>query len=81
MIQKFAEIHRISVHVLFGAVKVLSFYGDHAFFVSDPHPMSTIAKMKLTKPKLRPDVTLMVVPKSANTPASEWLPMVRKRIL
>ncbi len=46
MILKFAEIHSMSVHVLFGSMKVLSFTpenaatsvclhvaGDHAFFV------------------------------------------------
>ena len=88
MIQKFAEVHTMSVHVLFGSMKVLSFtpenavtgvcmhvHGDHAFFVNDPHTKSVIAKIKLTKPEFRPDVVLKVLPKNpdADTSASEWL--------
>ncbi len=42
------------------------------FFVNDPHTKSTIAKMKVTKPEFRPDVVLKVVPKNADTPASDW---------
>ena len=89
MIQKFAEVHTMSVHVLFGSMKVLSFtpenavtsvcmhvHGDHAFFVNDPHTKGVIAKMKLTKPEFRPDVVLKVPPKNpdADISASEWLP-------
>ncbi len=68
MIVKFAEVHIMSVHVLFGSMKVLSFtpenavtsvclhvHGDHAFFVNDPHTKSTIAKMKVTQPQMQPD--------------------------
>ena len=87
MIQRFAEEHRLSVHSLFGKSKVLSFtpedavgslclhvYGDHAFFVDDPQTKSTIAKLKVTKPQLRPDTVLTLVPKNADPPASEWRP-------
>ena len=67
MIHKFAQVHRLSVHVLFGNSKVLSFtpedvvtsiclqvHGDHAFFISDPHTKSVIAKMRVTEPRCAP---------------------------
>jgi hypothetical protein len=73
------------VHVLFGSMKVLSFTpqnavtsvclhvaGDRAFFVNDPHTKSTIAKMKVTQPKMQPDTVLMVISKNSTPPASEW---------
>ena len=85
MILKFAEVHSMSVHVLFGSMKVLSFTpedavtsvclhvaGDHAFFVDDPHTKSTIAKMKVTQPQMQPVAVLMVIPKNSTPPASEW---------
>ena len=75
----------MSVHVLFGHMKVLSFtpensvtsvclhvHGDHAFFVSDPHTKSTIAKMKLTKPQMQPDTVLTMLQKNSTPPADEW---------
>ena len=85
MIQKFAEVHTISMHALFGSMRVFGFtpenavtsvcmhvHGDHAFFVNDPHTKSVIAKMKLAKPEFRPDVVLKVPPKNpdADTSAS-----------
>ncbi len=85
MILKFAEVHSMSVHVLFGSTKVLSFTpenavtsvclhvaGDHAFFVNDPHTKSTIAKMKVSQPQMKPDTVLTMISKNSAPPASEW---------
>ena len=84
MILKFAQDQCISVHVVFGNCKVLSFTpenaitsvclrvaGDHAFFVSDPQTKSTIAKMKVTQPQIRPDTVLVVIPPWHQGPAGK----------
>ena len=73
------------VHVLCGSMEVLRITpenavtsvclhvaGDHAFFVSDPHTKSTMAKMKVTQPHVQPDTVLTVLQKNPTAPASEW---------
>jgi len=86
MIEAFGREHSLAVHVLWGETKVASYvpaeprvtslclyvYGDHAFFASDPHTKSTIAKMKTSKPQVRPDIVLAVQAKSDAPPAKEW---------
>ncbi len=74
----------IAVHVLWGETKVLSYtpeapatglylhiHGDHVF-VSDQQTKATIARMKTTKPGLRPDMVPKVLRKNGAPPASEW---------
>ena len=85
MILAFSRRLCISVHVLWGETKILSYtpeapatglylhiHGDHAFFVSDQQTKATIARMRTTKPALRPDVVPKVISKSDAPPASEW---------
>ena len=87
MILKFAESHRLSVHVLWGeTTKITSYtladastsvclyvWGDHAFFVSDPHTKAEIARVKAVRPQLRPSVVSKVIVKREDPPTSEWL--------
>ena len=77
----------IAVHVVWQRAKVSSFvpetaksslalyvHGCHAFFVGDPKTKEVIAKMKTTRPHVRPDVVTRVVPKEKTLvpPAVEW---------
>ena len=86
MIQKFAESHRLSVHVMWGATKITSYtpadastsiclyvWGDHAFMVDDPNTKPMIAQSKSVKPQPRPSVVSRVIVKCEDPPASEWL--------
>ncbi len=85
VIMRFAEIHHMAERMLWGDMKIASFApadaatsvrlsvrGDHAFFVSGPQTKGVIAKMKTTKPRLRPSVVLRVLMKNADPPAAEW---------
>ena len=86
IIVKFAECHRLSVHVLWGQTKITSYtlldastsvclyvWGDHAFMVDDPHTKSATAQSKLIEPRLRPSTVTKVIVKCEDPPASEWL--------
>ena len=77
MILAFSRRICISAHDLWGENKVLSYtpeapatglylhiHGDHVFFVSDQQTKATIARMRTTKPALRPDVVPKVISKS-----------------
>ena len=87
MVQAFCNVHKVSVHVLWGELKVSSFtpseavsslclyvWGDHAFFVDDRNTKAAIAQMKTSKPVLRPEVVLKTIGKNEDPPTSEWLP-------
>ena len=87
MVQAFCNVHKVSVHVLWGELKVSSFtpsdsvsslclyvWGDHAFFVDDRNTKAAIAQMKTSKPSLRPEVVLKTISKNEDPPTSEWLP-------
>jgi hypothetical protein len=83
MILVFSRMLCISVHILWGETKVLSHTHEASatvcsctftgiMFFSDPHTKATIAKMKNTKPGLRPDEVPKVLHKNGAPPAAEW---------
>ncbi len=82
----FVEVHRLSVHVLWGETKVTSHtaedsvpslrlyvHGDHAYYDDDPNSKSVIAKTHAAvKPHTRSEVVLKVIAKKEAPPFSEW---------
>jgi hypothetical protein len=86
MVHAFAVRRGLPVHVLWNKNKILSYrpetasgsslclyvFGEHAFFVSDPHTKSVLAKMKTSRPEPKPDTVLAVLHKSDIPPTSEW---------
>lgn len=86
MVHAFAVRHSLPVHILWNKNKILSYrpqtadgsslclyvFGDHAFFISDPHTKSVLARMKTSKPEPSPEAVLAILHKSDVPPASEW---------
>jgi hypothetical protein len=86
MVHSFAVRRGLPVHVLWNRNKILSYrpetacgsslclyvFGEHAFFVSDPHTKSVLAKMKTSRPEPRPESVLAVLHKSDIPPTSGW---------
>ena len=87
MVHAFAVCRNVPVHIVHGEqTKILSYnpetasgsslclhvFGDHAFFVSDPHTKSVLAKLKTRKREPAPDAVLAVIHRSVAPPSSEW---------
>lgn len=86
MIQSFAARRSLPVHILWDKTKILSYrpdnasggglclyvFGDHAFFVDDPHTKSVLAKMKSRKREPAPEAVLAVLCKNETPPSKEW---------
>ena len=86
MVLHLAKRKRLALHVVWGDnTKILCYspankvgclcthvFGDHGFFVEDPHAKSVIAKMKIKAPKVRPEVIQKIIMKSCTPPVSEW---------
>ena len=86
MVHAYAVRRGLPVHILWEQTKILSYrpesasgsnlclhvFGDHAFFVSDPHTKSVLAKMKTRKREPAPEAVLSVLHRSVAPPSSEW---------
>ena len=85
MVQAFAEKNTLAVHAFWGDRKILSFvpsekqrtslclyiWGDHAFFVQDPHTKSTLARAQKRRIRITPETVLCVISKPSE-PYLNW---------
>ena len=87
MVHAFAARRNVPVHIVHGEqTKILSYrpetasggslclhvFGDHAFFVSDPHTKSVLAKMKTQSREPASNAVLAVLHRTVVPPSTSW---------